>query len=80
MKKLKFHTNINCGGCIEKIKPYLDGHSEVKDWNVDTSDSDKTLTIKTSSLTEKDVESLVRKAGFEARAIKEGLFSKFFGK
>ena len=35
MKSYKFKTNINCGGCINSVTPFL---NELKDaeWNVDT--------------------------------------------
>ncbi len=36
MKTSKFKTNINCGGCISKITPYLDKQKGIESWEVDT--------------------------------------------
>jgi copper chaperone len=40
-----FKTNIRCGGCIQKVKPYLDGLKEIKTWQVDLASPDRILTI-----------------------------------
>ena len=42
MKSYRFKTNINCGGCINSVTPYLD---ELKDaeWAVDKDDKRKVL-------------------------------------
>jgi copper chaperone len=40
-----FKTNIKCGGCISKVKPYLDKIPEIKSWNVDLASPDRILTI-----------------------------------
>ncbi len=62
----QFKTNINCGGCIAKVAPFFNGNGDIKKWKVNTSDSAKTLTVETDSLTEEEVVSLVTKAGFSA--------------
>lgn len=45
MKKIKFKTNINCGGCIAKVTPFLNEAVGEGGWNVDTNDPRKTLTV-----------------------------------
>ena len=40
-----FKTNIKCGGCIQKVKPWLDGIKEIKTWQVDLSSPDRILTV-----------------------------------
>ena len=65
----QFKTNINCGGCIAKVTPHLNGNSEIKGWKVDTADPNKVLTVETDNLKEEDVKSIVHKAGFKAETI-----------
>ena len=77
MKTLTFKTNINCGGCIATVKPFLDNASNIKSWEVDTNQSDKILTVKGDNITETEVTQLVQQAGFKAEP-KKGLFGKLF--
>lgn len=74
MKKLTFKTNINCGGCIEKVTPYLAKAKSISDWEVDTSSKDKKLTVKGDVPEKKEVIDLVQEAGFDIQE-KKGLFS-----
>lgn len=69
MKDLQFKTNINCGGCIEKVTPALDAAEGIKAWSVDTSNRDKILTVQTDALSAGDVIATVAKAGFKAQAL-----------
>ena len=41
MKTLKFKTNINCGGCVSKVTPFLNNQEGVESWEVDTVNPDK---------------------------------------
>jgi len=72
MKSYKFKTNINCGGCINSVTPYL---NELKDaeWNVDTNDKRKVLEVKSNTLTEKEIIDKVHEAGYEAKPLKSGI-------
>ncbi len=66
MKTYTFKTSIKCGGCIEKVTPFLNELTEVKQWEVDTTNPDKVLTVQT----EGDLDSIVKKveaAGFRIR-------------
>ena len=73
MKKTTFKTNINCGGCIETVTPFLDKAESISDWSVDTSSKDKKLTVQGKELDKEEVIRLVSEAGFEIRE-KKGLF------
>jgi len=68
MEKLKFKTNINCGGCIAKFTPHIKDAQGVQAWSVDTTTPDKVLTIE-GDLTESEAIALVTKAGFQVREV-----------
>lgn len=77
MKKLRYKTNINCGGCIATVKPFLDQANEVK-WSVDTANPEKILTVEGENIDSEKIEKLVREAGFNISPKKDflgGLFS-----
>ena len=69
MEKLQFTTNINCGGCIAKVTPFLNEAIGIKEWAVDTTDPKKILTVQTDQLKEKEVIEVLNKAGFKAEKI-----------
>ena len=69
MKQYQFKTNINCSGCVAKVTPVLNKNPEVKEWNVDTNNPNKILTVQAENLQEEDVKALVQQAGFKAEAI-----------
>lgn len=69
MKEYQFKTNINCGGCIAKVTPSLNANPDIKEWNVDTTNPNKILTVKTDNLIEDDVKGIVAKAGFKAESL-----------
>jgi copper chaperone len=71
MKTLKFKTNINCSGCVASVTPHLNKEAGIKEWNVDTNNSDKILTVGTESLDAEDVKNVVEKAGFKAEDISQ---------
>lgn len=64
MKTIKFQTNINCGGCIASVTPFLNNLEDVS-WEVNTEDPDKILTVQTDTATEEEIVDAVKKAGFE---------------
>jgi copper chaperone len=66
MKTLKFKTNINCNGCITKVTPSLNGAEGIDKWEVDTNNPQKILTIQTASLSEADIITVVKNAGYQA--------------
>jgi copper chaperone len=69
MKQYQFKTNINCGGCVARVTPVFNQQDEIKEWNVDTQNPDKVLTVKTENMAEEEVLSLVKKAGFNAEKL-----------
>ena len=69
MKQYQFKTNINCSGCVAKVTPVLNNNEEIKEWDVDTSNPSKVLTVQTESLNEEQVKELVSKAGFKAESL-----------
>ena len=64
-KNLQFKTNINCGGCVATVKPHLDNADGVCHWEVDTTNKDKVLTVKSTGITEEQVIETIQKAGFK---------------
>jgi copper chaperone len=66
MKQYQFKTNINCGGCVAKVTPKLNEASGIQEWNVDTTNPNKTLTVKTDNLDAEEVKRIVASAGFKA--------------
>ena len=64
----KFKTNIKCGGCIQKVKPYLDGLKEIKTWSVELDSPDRILTVEGEVNIESIIEA-ISKAGYRAEMI-----------
>jgi len=69
MEKLQFKTNINCGGCIAKVTPFLNQVEEIEDWRVDTNNPDKILTINGEELSPSFIIETIEKAGFTAEQV-----------
>ena len=68
MKTLQFKTNINCGGCIKAVTPTLDERAGAGNWQVDTANPDKILTVNSDKLTPEEVVQAVEQAGFKIAA------------
>ena len=64
-QNLQFKTNINCGGCVAKVTPFLNDAEGVCHWEVDTNNKDKVLTVKSEGITQEQVIETVQKAGFK---------------
>jgi copper chaperone CopZ len=69
MKTLKFKTNINCGGCVATVTPYLNAVPDVIRWNVETERQDKLLTVTSAEPNGAAVEEAVRSAGFRIEPV-----------
>lgn len=69
MNTLKFKTNINCGGCVSKVTPFLNKQEGIDSWEVDTVNPDKILIVNSSGATEEDVKSTLEKVGFKAESV-----------
>ena len=55
-KEFQFKTNLNCGGCVSKVKSDLDN-------------ADKILTVSSKGITEEEVIAIVKSKGFKAEPI-----------
>ena len=69
MNTYKFKTTINCSGCVAKVTPHLNGEANIKNWQVDTDNPEKILTVETENIQQDDVKALVEKLGFKADPI-----------
>lgn len=70
MKILKFKTNINCGDCVKKVAPILDGEESISKWQVDTESKEKILSVSGEEVEPSKVRNLVEKAGFKAEPVR----------
>lgn len=68
MKKYKFKTNINCGGCVAGVTPFLNKLDDIQ-WEVDIDNPEKTLTVEAENSSEEDIVKAVKKAGFEIETV-----------
>jgi len=69
METLKFKTNINCGGCIAKVTPSLNETIGESNWQVDTQNPNKVLTVSGTQVNKDEVIKAVKKAGFKAEEV-----------
>jgi copper chaperone len=60
-----FKTNINCGGCVAKVTPFLDTTNGIETWNVDTTNKDKILLVIANGISKNEIMETVQKAGFK---------------
>ncbi|WP_121967323.1 heavy-metal-associated domain-containing protein [Myroides sp. N17-2] len=65
-KNLQFKTNLNCSSCVSKVTADLDSAQGINNWNVDTTNSDKILTVASEGITEQEVIEIIQKKGFKA--------------
>jgi len=70
MKIIKFKTNINCGGCLATVTPFLNGVDFISNWQVDTSSPDKVLTVSGEGIEPQQIQNLVDEAGFKAEVLR----------
>ena len=68
MKTFQFKTNINCGGCIKAVTPTLNQEAGAGNWQVDTANPDKILTVTSDKLSPEQVVQAVENAGFKIQA------------
>ncbi|MBN8786824.1 MAG: heavy-metal-associated domain-containing protein [Terrimonas sp.] len=68
---LQFKTNINCSCCIASVKPFLDKAEGITEWDVNTTDKNKILTVKSEGITVQQVIDTVQKAGFKIESINQ---------
>lgn len=71
MKTFKFKTNIQCSSCVAKVTPTLNNEAKIDNWNVDTTNKNKILTIQTNTLGTNQIIDLVKSAGYNAELLAE---------
>ena len=71
MKTLKFKTNVNCGGCISNVTPYLTSIKEITKWSVDTENPSKILTVESEDIIPSRVINALSAAGYKAELVGE---------
>ena len=69
MNTIQLKTNIMCGSCIAKVTPSLNETVGEANWNVDTQNPKKILTVSTNNLDESEVIKAVEKAGYKAEKL-----------
>ena len=69
MKRVKFKTNINCGGCIKAVTPALNELDNIDDWKVDIDNPEKVIEVNLDDEDEKAVIEAVKNAGYEIEVI-----------
>lgn len=65
-----FKTNINCSGCVANVTPALNAAEGICHWAVDTENKDKILTVHSEGITENEIISAVKSAGYKIETIK----------
>ena len=68
METFKFKTTIKCSGCVAKATPFLNEALGEDNWEVDTNDPSKVLTVVGQS-DKTTVVKAVEKAGFKAEEL-----------
>lgn len=66
---MKFKTNVMCGACIDKVTPHLNRVVGEGNWEVDTRDPKKILTVKNDSVSSTDVVNALTEAGYKSEVI-----------
>ena len=69
MKTIQLKTNINCGGCVAKVTPALNEAIGENNWQVDTQNRGKILTVSGTEVNKDEVIKAVKKAGFKAEEV-----------
>lgn len=69
MKTINFRTNIRNKEEVTKLKPYLDNINEIIDWNINTEEAGKVLTVKLDGADSKVVAQTIFNAGFRSEEI-----------
>ena len=70
MEILIFKTNLTNTRHIRKVKPSLNLHPYIKEWNVDLHDCDKVLRVVTENIASKEVEQIIQAAGYVCEELK----------
>lgn len=67
MKNFHFNTNVKCAACEQKIAESFNKEPKIISFKVDLKDPKRPMEVSaTDSVTEAEVLSLIKKAGYEA--------------
>ena len=66
---IQFKTNIKCGGCIAAVTPFLNDAVGEGNWEVNTQDPNKLLTVAVDNAAV--VRQAIEKAGYKAELLNE---------
>lgn len=69
MSTIALKTNINCGGCVARVTPALNATAGEGNWNVDTANPQKILTVTNGKVEKEEVIKAVKKAGFKVEEL-----------
>ena len=69
MENQSFKTNINCSGCVARVTNRLNETVGEDNWQVDTENPDKILTISKTEVPTEEVIKAVKSAGFKIEAV-----------
>lgn len=69
MSKLKFKTNIKCGGCMATVTPFVEKESNIEKWEVDLNDPDRTMMVEGDNVTADLVIKTLKEAGYTAEVV-----------
>jgi copper chaperone len=62
---MQFKTNIHCQNCLRAVTGFLNEVPGITQWQVDTDNPDKILTVEGAAVDQKDVIAAVEEAGFD---------------
>lgn len=68
METVRFKTDIKCSGCVAKVSPFLNEAFGEGNWQVDTLNPSKVLTVQATGKEER-IEEVVAKAGYKAERL-----------
>ena len=67
--ELKFKTNINCGSCVKSVSGFITEVQSIEEWNVDTDNPEKILTVTGENIAAKSIIEAVEEAGFDIEVL-----------
>lgn len=69
MNTLQFKTNINCGNCVRAVTGFINDVAGIDQWEVDTDNPDKILTVHGENVNAEDVIEAVEDAGYNIELV-----------
>lgn len=65
----QFKTNLNCSNCVGKVTADLNAAVGEGQWTVDTTVSDKILTVQNDTVSAEEIVNIIKKKGFKAESL-----------